>query len=212
MFEVFIKSLLIGYSGAIMPGSLFTYTINKSIKHGAISGLLISLGHVLLEFFIVMLILFGFARFLGAQIAISIIGIIGGVILIYLAFSMLRDVYQNKLQFNIQSDQKNSNYGNMVVAGAAISAFNPGFIFWWVVVGLGLTMSAYTLYGITGVIVFYIGHICADITFYCFLSTLISKTRSFISMKLYKGIVIVMALFLMFMGVSFFYNSLKFFF
>ena len=172
MIEVFLRSLVIGYSGAIMPGSLFTYTINKSIKHGAISGLLISVGHVILEFFIVMLIIFGFARFLGAEIARAIIGIVGGVILIYLAFSMLRDVYLNKLNLDIKLKEENGKFGNMIVAGAVISAFNPGFIFWWVVVGLSLTMSAYSLYGITGVLVFYIGHILADISWYCFLSTL----------------------------------------
>lgn len=212
MLEVFLRSLLIGYSGAIMPGSLFTYTINKSIKHGAISGLLISIGHSILEFFIVMLILFGFARFINTEMTRSIIGIIGGVILLYLAFCMLRDVYLNKLNLRFKTDEESSKYRSMVIAGAVISAFNPGFIFWWVVVGLSLTMSAYSLFGITGVFIFYIGHILADISWYCFLSAIISKTRTFINMKIYKGIVVVMASFLVFMGVSFLYSSLKFIF
>ena len=40
MVEIFFKSMLIGYSGAIMPGSLLTYVVEKSIKTGAKAGIL----------------------------------------------------------------------------------------------------------------------------------------------------------------------------
>lgn len=59
MIAIFIKSLLIGYSGAIMPGSMLTYTIDKSMRHGAKSGLLVSLGHSLIELFLVMFLFMG---------------------------------------------------------------------------------------------------------------------------------------------------------
>ena len=52
MVEIFLQSLLIGYSGAMMPGSLLTYTLDKSIKSGPKAGLIISIGHALLEFFL----------------------------------------------------------------------------------------------------------------------------------------------------------------
>lgn len=51
MITLFLKSLIIGYSGAVMPGSIFTYTVDKSLRNGAMSGLLVSLGHAFLELF-----------------------------------------------------------------------------------------------------------------------------------------------------------------
>ena len=212
MIEVFIKSLFIGYSGAIMPGPLFTYAIDKSIKHGSISGLLISIGHVLLEFIIVMLMLFGLSRFLGTELARAIIGAAGGLALGYLAVCMLRDALLNRINTNFKDNKIDARYGNMLVAGALISVLNPGFVFWWGVVGLGLTMSAYASFGIAGVIVFFLGHILADISWYCFISILISKTRSFINIKIYRVLIISLAGMLLIMALSFIYGSAGYFF
>ncbi len=212
MIEVFVSSLFIGYSGAIMPGPLFSYAVDKSIKHGSISGLLLSIGHVLLELIIVVLILSGLSKFLGTDLARAIIGAVGGLALLYLAVCMLRDAYLNKISVNFKSNKTDVRYGNMLVAGAVISVLNPGFVFWWAVVGLGLTMSAYASFGIEGVIVFFLGHILADISWYCFLSILISKTRSFISIKIYKGLIISLAGMLLIMASSFIYRSAEYFF
>jgi threonine/homoserine/homoserine lactone efflux protein len=81
LIQIFLKSLIIGYSGALMPGSLLTYTIDKSIRNGAKAGLIISIGHALLELILVLLLLFGFGRYLGTELAKTIIGIAGGLVL-----------------------------------------------------------------------------------------------------------------------------------
>lgn len=208
MVEVFFQSLLIGYSGAIMPGSLLTYTIDKSIKSGAKSGLLISIGHSILELLLVILILLGVGKYLGTQTAQTVVGLVGGCVLGFFGFSMLKDVFRNKVNIDFKETSE-SKHANILVAGAVISASNPYFIFWWAAVGLGLIMNAYNFLGLLGVVLFYFGHILADITWYCFISTLISKTRRFISLKVYKGVIIILGICLIAFGLSFLVNSVR---
>lgn len=207
MLPIFLKSLVIGYSGAIMPGSMLTYTIDKSLRHGAKTGIIVSLGHALLELILVILIFVGLGKYLAAEAAQIVIGLLGGIILGYLGFGMIKDVYLNKVSLNPQStpDDKNSN---MFLAGAALSGSNPYFIVWWSAVGLTLIMEAYRSFGLIGVAAFYIGHILADISWYTFISVLISKTRHLINLKIYKTIIIVLAICLISFGIRFFTDSI----
>lgn len=208
MVEVFFKSLLIGYSGALMPGSLLTYTLEKSIKTGAKAGFLISIGHALLELVLVFLIFLGVGKYLGTSTAQLVIGIVGGGVLVFFGVSMVKDIYLGRvnIDFKKQSDGK---YGNIVVGGAVISASNPYFIIWWAAVGLGLMMNAYNSFGLIGVILFYFGHILADFSWYIFISTLVSKTRNFINLKIYKIIIVFLGICLIGFGVNFLVASVK---
>jgi threonine/homoserine/homoserine lactone efflux protein len=96
----------------------------------------------------------------------------------------------------------------MIVTGAVITASNPYFIFWWAVVGLGLIMSSYNALGILGVALFYIGHILSDITWYSFISVVVSKSRAFINQKVYRITIAILGVFLIGFGVSFLLNSI----
>ena len=208
MIEVFLQSMLIGYSGAVMPGSLLTYTLDKSIKTGARAGFLISVGHALLELALVILIFLGVGKYLGTTAAQMIIGILGGLVLIFFGSGMVKDIVKGNISidFNKPADGK---YGNIIVGGALISASNPYFIIWWAAIGLGLIMNAYNSFGIAGVILFYFGHIISDFTWYCFISALISKTRTFINRKAYKIVIALLGICLVGFGLSFLIKSVK---
>jgi len=209
MIAIFLKSLIIGYSGAVMPGPMFTYTVDKSLHHGAKSGLLVSAGHVFLELPLVILIYLGAGKYLTTDTAKTTIGILGGMILVYLGFGMMKEVYLNQISLDPKSN-KDEKQGSMLLAGIVLSASNPYFIIWWSVVGLALIMNAYASFGIMGVLAFYIGHIISDISWFSFVSVLVSKTRSLINLKVYKVIIVALAACLIFFGVSFFAASLRY--
>lgn len=208
MIEVFFKSMLIGYSGAVMPGSLLTYTLDKSIKTGARAGFLISVGHALLELALVILIFLGVGKYLGTTAAQMVIGVLGGLVLMFFGAGMVKDIVKGSISidFNKPADGK---YGNIIVGGALISASNPYFIIWWAAVGLGLIMNAYNSFGIIGIVLFYLGHILADFTWYCFISALISKARTFINLKVYRAVIVLLGICLVGFGLSFLIPSIK---
>lgn len=221
MVETFINSLVIGYSGAVMPGSLLTYTLNRSLKYGARAGFIISIGHSLLELAVVVLIMLGFGKYLQSDTAQKIIGIVGGLVLCFFGISMLRDIILNKVNVDFStarntggnesagSTGKRKINSSMLLSGIIISASNPYFCFWWAVIGLNLIMTAYNRLGFPGVIAVYISHITCDISWYSFVSALISKTRRFINLKAYKGIILFLGIVLIGFGLSFMINSIN---
>jgi len=206
MLAIFLQSLIIGYSGAIMPGPMFTYTVDKSMRYGIKPGILVSLGHAFLELTLVVLILAGLGKFLATDSANIIIGIIGGLILGYLGFNMLKEVYRNKIKFEAEVGETDRQ-GNVLVAGMVLSATNPYFIIWWSAVGMALIMSAYHSFGIAGVALFYVGHILSDISWFTFIAALVSKTRHLINIRIYKAVIVILALCLIGFGVRFFAGS-----
>ena len=93
---IFSFSFLVALTGAMSPGPLLTYTIIKSVqtsKHGYLMGLWIIIGHAILELGIIILLLLGFSFILKNIIVIRIVGIVGGLILVFFGLSIVRDVY-----------------------------------------------------------------------------------------------------------------------
>ena len=207
MLAIFFQSLIIGYSGAMIPGPMFTYTVDKSIRYGVKPGLLVSLGHVLLELILAVFIFAGIGKVLASDLANIIIGIAGGLVLAYLGFNMLRDVYLDRISLDVKAGG-GGKQGNMFLAGILLSATNPYFIIWWSAVGLALIMNAYQVFGFAGVAFFYVGHIIADISWFTFLAALVSKSRHLINIKIYKTTIALLAIFLIGFAVRFFANSL----
>jgi threonine/homoserine/homoserine lactone efflux protein len=204
MILLFLSAFAVGFSGAVMPGPLMTYTIRKSLSAGPRAGFIIIAGHALLELFLVIVIFLGFDTVLKSEVTQIIIGITGGILLAYMGFDMIHNSSKNKI--SIQEDGK-SDSKNMVVSSIILTATNPYFILWWAIIGLGFIMQSYESYGAAGVTVYYFGHITADVTWYAFLSILVGTTRKFIKEKTYRIIIICLGCVLVFFGGKFIYGA-----
>jgi threonine/homoserine/homoserine lactone efflux protein len=202
---IFFSSLAVGFSGAMMPGPLLTYTIRQSLQKGPSSGFVIITGHALLEAALIILIFLGFDVILQSTNAQITIGIAGGLLLIYMGADMVISALKKRVSIDISGE--NAKTGNMLLSGALISAANPYFILWWAVIGLGFLVQAYKLFGAPGVIIFFVGHILADYIWYGAISAITGKSRRFISDRIYRVIIISLGAVLVFFGGSFFYNA-----
>lgn len=189
-----------------MPGPLLTYNINQSMRVGIRSGFLLIAGHAVLELTTIALLFLGLGTFLSTNTAQIIVGLVGGTLLIIFGTVMVKDVIQGKAKLEIQENEQKKS-GGLVLNGIVISAMNPYFIIWWTVVGLGLMMTAYKAYGISGVAVFFTGHILADFSWYLLISFLASRSRKLMNEKAYKIIVAILALVLIGFGISFIMNA-----
>ncbi|MDD3022305.1 MAG: LysE family transporter [Syntrophomonadaceae bacterium] len=94
------------------------------------------------------------------------------------------------------------------VGGFLLSLANPFWSIWWVSVGLGyITLSMKN--GIPGVTSFYMGHILADVTWYCMVAAAVAGGRKFLSNSAYRLILIGCGFFLILLGGYFIYMGIN---
>lgn len=200
-----VSAFLVGLSGALAPGPVLVVAINHSIRQGFRAGPLIVLGHGILEVSIVALVALGFDRYVKDAMVIGIVGLIGGLVLLWMGTGMLRNVRTLSMSF-----RGNGETGvGPVASGFLSSASNPYFIVWWATIGVTFITQALQ-YGLLGLLVFYIGHILSDLVWYSFVSGAISKGKERISDRIYRGLVLVCGVFLVGFGLYFGISGVRF--
>ncbi len=205
MAVLFLSAFIVGLSGSMMPGSLLTYTIRKALSAGQRAGFIITAGHAVLEFVLVIVIFLGFDAVLQSNIAQISIGIVGGVLLGVMGIMMVRNSAKNNVP--VKTDPEKPESGNMLFSGIVISAANPYFLLWWAVVGLGFIMKSFESFGYAGVAVYYFGHIAADFAWYGLISVVVGRTRKFIKETPYRIIIAVLGCIIIFFGIRFIYGA-----
>lgn len=206
MIPLFLSALTVGFSGAMMPGSLLTYTIRQSLTSGPKSGFIIILGHALLELALIICIFLGLDILLKSYVAQIVIGILGGLLLCYMGADMILKSARKKI--TVQMDSNRDSAKSMLLSGVVLSAANPYFLLWWAVIGLGFLLEAYRNFAYLGVAVYFIGHIFADFIWYGFISVVVGSTRKFIKEKPYRIAIMLLGGLLIFFGARFFVNAI----
>ncbi len=198
---IFVTSFMIALSGALMPGPLLTVTIADASKKGFRVGPLIVLGHGILELALVFLILAGLGPWIRRPEIAGIFGIAGGVVLWWFGFTMIRDSQRVRPSAEYQKTN-DSHSGKPVLIGILVSLANPYWSLWWATIGMGYLAAAWK-YGPAGVLVFFSGHILADLLWYSTISFAVSRGRSWISTPFYQRMILLCGLFLMVFGIWF---------
>lgn len=206
MAVLFLSALTVGFSGAMMPGSLLTYTIQQSLQTGARAGVLIAAGHAVLEIGIILLIFMGLGSLLQTDTAQIIISLAGGGLLTLMGIQMITGSIRNTVQIHTDGSSPRAKNFRLIVSGAVISVTNPYFLLWWAVVGLGFIMQSYGTLGPAGVLVYYLGHISADFIWYTAIAVIIGKTRRFIKESPYRLLIGVLGGLLIYFGMKFIFG------
>jgi threonine/homoserine/homoserine lactone efflux protein len=192
IFQMLILGFVIGLTGALAPGPTLVATINASIAGNWATGLKISLGHVIVELFLVILILSGLAAI--ALPHASVIAAVGGIALIL--FGGLTIAGSRTATMGTSAVQPVSN---PYAAGLITSAANPYFWVWWLSIG-----SAMVIAGLEGgllfVGIFMVGHWSADTVWFTLVSIAVSKGRVLFSDSAYRKIMVLCGIFLIIFG------------
>ncbi len=204
LLGIFFPSFVLGLSGALVPGPLLTLTISDTVRRGFWTGPLLIVGHALLELVVVILLFFGLGAFLQRTGIFALVAIVGAGFLFWMAYGMLRGLKNASLTMTAAGTSNR----NPVLAGSLVSASNPYFLLWWGTVGLGYIAIA-ERFGVTGVCIFYLGHILADFAWYSLVALGISMGRRFISDAVYRGIICFCAIFLIAFGAYFGFVGMK---
>lgn len=165
--------ILISLSGVMAPGPLFAAAIAEGRK-SPFSGFSVSAGHAAVEIPIILaLVIFGVA--ITTQSIKIVIGVLGGIVLLYLAVMELRN-FGHKVE---------TKKGRSFVSGVAMTGVNPYFLIWWLTVGFHLVNQA-IVFGVLGIASFIIVHEMCDVAFLGFISATSNKTASMWGNRSYK--------------------------
>ncbi len=204
LIAIFFTSLVVAFSGAMMPGPLLTVTISEATRKGPLAGVLLILGHAILELLLLVGLMFGLAPLFQNETFFIIVAFVGGLIMLWMATGMFKSLPTLSVNGVQVADKKN----NLVLSGALMSLVNPYWIIWWATIGIGYIITAQE-FGWIGVIIFYIGHIMGDMIWYCAISFAVGKGKQLFTDKIYRILIGVCGLFLV--GFSFYlvYSGLQ---
>jgi len=146
----------ISLSGVLAPGPVTAAAIGMGSRN-RFAGVLMALGHGVVEFPLMVLLLFGVGRLLKLPSVGIIIGLAGGGFLILLAVQMFRELRTSSGQ------AAQVTKGGPLAAGVLLSAGNPYFLLWWVAVGLPLITTAMTSFGLWAFALMAIAHWSCDL-------------------------------------------------
>lgn len=184
LIAIFFSSMLIGFSGALMPGPMFSVCVAESYKKGFWAGPVMVLGHAIPELCLAILFSLGLNRFLKDETVVGTISVIGGLFLIWLAYKVFIEV-RHGVTVDLTAKQE-VGWGPLV-GGLWSSVSNPGWIVWWATIGAQYIVLSLK-HGIIGLVFFFVGHEMADLIWYSSVSFLVSRGRGRISDKFYHGV------------------------
>jgi len=181
LIGIFFSSMVIGLSGAMMPGPMLSVAVTEAYKKGFWSGPLLVVWHAIPEFILAVLFTVGLNSVLDNKTVVGVIGVAGGMFLVWIAARIFIDVHQG---IALDLTEKREVDWGPVVAGIWVSVSNPGWIIWWATIGAGYILVSLE-HGIIGLVFFYTGHILADFLWYSAVSFVVSRGRGRISDRVY---------------------------
>lgn len=211
--QIFFGSLMVAFTGALMPGPMFTLVITSVAQKGFWTAVFIVVGHSILELAIVISFYLGILKYLDDPTVVKVISILGGVFLLYMSISIIVSVLRKKIKLDLDTKKLGQSLGTkntfiIMGKGILISLANPYWYVWWITIGATFMIQSVAL-SFSGVSAFYVGHILADFIWYVLVGFLVSTGRRFLNQKVYIGILLACSAFLLYLGIKFIVDFLN---
>ena len=205
IFSFMAIVVLITVSGALAPGPMFFATISYGAKSGAKSGLIFSVAHTVVEFYLIMLLALGLPVVASETIVKLVIGVIGGVALI--AFGLFQ-IYKSLKDRTEKQKQDMPSHRHLFLIGAILTGLNPYFILWWFTAGAKLIILALEFAALAGVIFMYICHVWMDYVWLTAIAHFAKKGTNALGTKWYRALIVIFGIVLIYFGFSFIIDAL----
>jgi len=199
---IFLATVVgISLSGVMAPGPVTTAAIAMGAR-SRYAGPFIAVGHGIVEFPLMILIVLGMDKIFKSTSTQIIIGLAGGTFLLIIAIQMLRSLTNSK------DPEANVTKSGPMVAGIVLSGGNPYFLLWWATVGLTLAMTAKGL-GIWAFALFAIVHWLCDLVWLSALSWASFKGSMLLGPRVQRTVLLICSLALLAFGLFFIYNAIR---
>lgn len=201
LFLIFGTSFVVGLSGAMMPGPLLAVSVSEAARRGARAGPLLVLGHAIVELLLVVALVWGLSEVLGQSLVAGIIGVVGGLFLLGMAFVLLRQARRAVAPLEV-TPQPARQVRWLIAAGAVLSVANPFWLIWWATVGTTWVLWSLAA-GAIGVVAFYLGHILSDLGWYSMVSLVVARGKRLMGLRAYRGLLLACGVAVIGLGVYF---------
>lgn len=195
LFEVVGVSL----TGVMMPGPITAAAIAMGARD-RFAGALMAIGHGIVEFPLMVLIILGMDAALKSTTTKIVIGFAGGAFLLFMAVQMLRSLRK------AEDKEAKVTMSRPILAGIILSGGSPLFLIWWASVGLNLAITA-VAFGIWAFALFAIVHWLCDLIWFSVLSWASFKGSVLLGPRRQKTILLVCSLTMFAFGLLFIYNA-----
>jgi len=210
MIQLLATFFIISFSGALSPGPLTTMAIAEGSRQGRWSGWWLSVGHGLAEAtyvaIIALLLWLGREAVLEQPLVAGMIALVGGAFLGWMGWSMAWAAWQRRLVLSGQPDGQPQ--ARLIPAGV-FSVSNPYWWIWWALI-VPLYIRDSLAWGVWGVAALFVVHWLTDVGWLTGLSWLTNSGRSVMRPAVYRWVMIVCGLALIFFGVIFINTGVRF--
>lgn len=177
MLFFLFQAIIISLTGVMAPGPITAVTVGTGTRSPH-SGVMVAVGHGIVEFPLMVLIYYGLGDFLGQSIVRASIFTLGGLFLLFMGGDMLRSIRR-------ASELTYDRTKKPLAAGILLSMGNAYFLIWWATVGASLISKA-VVFGLVGVISFALVHWSCDFIWLYFLSAVSFKGGHLFGVKFQK--------------------------
>jgi len=196
-----ISVVTISLSGVMAPGPMTTATLAAGTRNRH-AGAVMAIGHGIVEFPLMVLIVLGVGRWFQVDWVKVTIGLLGGLFLILLGILMLRNPGPVRV-----SDSTTGRRGELLT-GIFMTAGNPYFLIWWATVGLALTTQA-SAFVVAAFAIFAFVHWLCDLVWLEALSLASAKGSELLRGRSQRIVLIICACALVGFGIQFVWSAGK---
>ena len=169
----------------MQPGPV-TATVITLGSRNRNAGALLAIGHGIIEFPLMIVIILGMARWFQIEKVQIAIGLIGGLCLLLMALQMVFSIKSNP------DTQSRTLRSRPVLAGVILTASNPYFLIWWATIGLALATEA-SQWGVWAFVIFAFVHWSVDLIWLELLSLASFKGSSIMGQKGQRVVLLICA-------------------
>lgn len=207
MIRVFVLSMTLALSGAVVPGPLFAMTLYQARLVGWTAGIWLMVGHMLTELVLVALLYAGLGAVLKRPAVMRIIGLIGGVVLLYFAWSMARAALAPGLHAGASGGAL-TVFG-LIGNGVALTLTNPYWYLWWATAGVAIIAAQSARHGRVAWPVFFTGHIFGDNLWYVLVAVLVAVSGRFLDDGAFRMLILICSVGVGALGIGFLVHAFR---
>jgi len=197
MLQTYLLGLVVGLTGALVPGPTLVATIDMAMTGGWKTGLRVSAGHAIVEAAIFSAIVLGIGSVFAVSDHMGLVGAVGGTALVAFGVLTIRGAGSG-----IPDAGAGGATRNPYLAGAITSVSNPYFWLWWFSVGSALVLAA-AQQAFLFAIAFIAGHWSADFGWYLVVSAGVHSGRKIFDERAYSWVLRGCGAFLVLFGISY---------